>query len=293
MLFRSKPETKRPETKQQRAADLVFLVALREEFRVFYELAGEPESNEVQGHTYYSFQIGGRRCRATLIGEMGPEAAVLSTERAIEHWNPGAVVLVGIAGGIHGDARLGDVVVASQLDLYLADTKSVDESVGFPLQHAGRVFQANHAQLQRVRNVEFTHRKEFETWMNDCRARLEQLADNLSELPEDGSRPRETPALLDGHIASGPTVAASAEFVKWIRARDRKCLAVEMEGGGAALASNNREVPIPVLVVRGISDHADASKAATDTVGDGVLRTYAMANAVQFVLGVLVKGGLL
>jgi hypothetical protein len=41
---------------------------------------------------------------------------------------------------------------------------------------------------------------------------------------------------------------------------------------------------VPALVIRGISDFGDNRKKELDTIGRGVIRRYAMRNAVRFFL---------
>ena len=46
---------------------------------------------------------------------MGQLNVALLTRDIVQNWNPKKVILVGIAGGLSGDTKLGDVVVADQI----------------------------------------------------------------------------------------------------------------------------------------------------------------------------------
>jgi len=53
-----------------------------------------------------------------IVWEMGPEAILLKLPKVIEATSPSLVVNVGIAGMMSGDAKIGDVVLADQIDYY-------------------------------------------------------------------------------------------------------------------------------------------------------------------------------
>ena len=81
-----------------------------------------------------------------------------------------------------------------------------------------------------------------------------------------GSPPATSSATVHfGAIAAGEVVQDSAvsEQARWIRQHYNDALAIEMEAAGVAQAGHlNRAMP--VVVVRGISDHADGTKTNTD-----------------------------
>src|SRR5262249_19735175 len=75
--------------------------------------------------------------------------------------------------------------------------------------------------------------------------------------------------------------------------RNRKLLAIEMEGAGIAAAATERSDPRHFIVVRGLSDLADERKAEFDRASDvgavdtGALRRYALLSAVEYLLRLL------
>src|SRR5712692_1429608 len=74
--------------------------------------------------TYYRGQISvpatGESYEAAIVMllGMGNDEAAVTTVRVIERWQPAYVVMVGIAGGVPGKVRLGDVVVADFVYYY-------------------------------------------------------------------------------------------------------------------------------------------------------------------------------
>lgn len=191
--------------------DLGIVIALKEEFREFMALLPvqpTPERDPATGQYGYVFEhpVSHRRCVVTLIGEMNPEPAALQTERPLSHWTPRTVVMLGIAAGIHPDVRVGDVVIASQVDNYLATAKAQAGSApdSFELSLGGTVFHADFNLLTQVRNFEFFAPEVFSRWQQDCARVLAEL------VPEEEVRTallqkglvRAAPDLLDAHLAS-------------------------------------------------------------------------------------------
>ncbi len=60
-----------------------------------------------------------------------------------------------------------------------------------------------------------------------------------------------------------------------------------MESAAVLLAAQTRSEPKRALAIRGISDKGDADKKKLDDLEDGVLRRYAMRNAVRLLWALL------
>jgi hypothetical protein len=136
--------------------------------------------------------------------------------------------------------------------------------------------------IRATRHFAFAHKELFQDW---CGEGARELANLLPSAERESliqtNALRAAPRCVDGPIASGPTLAASQVFVKWLKKRNRKFLAVEMESGGALAAIYERAEPARSLVLRGISDYGDERKSQLDRVRGGALRRYAMRNAVR------------
>lgn len=154
-------------------------------------------------------------------------AAVLA-ERAIETFRPRAMLLVGIAGAIHDDLELGDVVVAKRVYLYHSGREQDD---GFHARPVSR--EPDHELWGRAKSVART----FEGRVH--------------------FRP----------IAAGEVLLTTrtSSLAKQIDRHYEDAAAIDMESAGAALAGHLGDVK--TLIIRGISDRADKNKEAADREG--------------------------
>jgi 8-oxo-dGTP diphosphatase len=182
-------------------------------------------------------RIGQSDCRVALglVGKGNHPAAVLA-ERAMAEFKPAAVLFVGVAGGLWPNIQLGDVVVASKVYAYHGGTSEDDGLKARP-----KAWEIPHAADQIAQHVNRAN-----AWRRD--------------LPADAA-----PQVYFGPIAAGEVVQDSgiSEQARWIRQHYNDAVAIEMEAAGVAQAGHLNRA-LPVVVVRGISDHADGTKAATD-----------------------------
>jgi len=281
--------------------DVAILVALKEEWRVLWNIAGKPKGAKVpeSGRYVYRFEVASDdgpayHCVALCIGDMGPEQASNAATTLLRH-RPRTIVNVGIAAALHDDLRLCDVVVAEQVDGYLATVKAVPlvEGIGgYEFEFRGSVYKTTHSLLQEVDHLEFAHPELFADWQATCAASMATWPEVVAarSTAEGARMVGAPPAILSVHLASGPVLAASEAFSRWVRQRDGLLKALEMEAAGMMLAAHHQ--PTPTLVLRGISDFGDSRKAATDRSSSGGFRNLAMTNATSL-LWTLMRGGLL
>ncbi|HBP21791.1 MAG TPA: hypothetical protein DEA08_28905 [Planctomycetes bacterium] len=277
--------------------DTAIIIALREEFQELREQIQQDARSEFDPRTsqyYYRFSRPCAKardydCVATFVGAMGPTNAAYVAGEMIRRYQPAAIINVGIAGGVSGDVRVGDVVVADQIDEYLAGSKATRSGASQELQLSGTVHRACPQHLSHIRNLEFAHSHQKQAWESSCVSSLERLVDQATalDLVKRGLISK-VPAYEVGHLASGPVVAGTVDFVAWLKKRDRKYLAIEMEAAGVVLAGFSTGTP--TVVLRGISDLADSRKADLDAVGGGALRRYAMRNALHLLWGLMSSG---
>jgi len=227
------------------------------------------------------------------IGEMGAIKASLATDRFISKWNPQTIIMLGIAASLSDDASVGDVIVASQVDAYLENAKAVPAANqdGYTFKLSGEVYRSSADLLQSVRNFEFAHRKLFLAWQQQCKDELERLLsqDHLETSLASGLLCSHV-KLIDGHVASGPAVGATRTFTDWLKERDRKYLALEMEAAGLMAAVYEHANPKKTMVIRAISDYGDERKTELDKKGEGIFRRYAIRNSIQLLLSFLDTG---
>lgn len=167
--------------------------------------------------------------------EMANVHAAIQTGVVLQQWRPQTVLLVGIAATALESQRLGDVVVGSSVYYYELGKVTPQGRLPQPVMiHADRTL------LHAAR----TARK----WPGIVRAPR-----------PDGSTIR--PERSFGNIASGEKVIGDPRFRDGVTSPDRKIRALEMEGYGFSVAALEAEQNIPHLVIRGLCDYADQTKA--------------------------------
>lgn len=241
---------------------IVILTAMNLEYKaVKTQLAGIT----VDTHKGTRFEVGqleNSRVRVALaLANKGNQPAAVVTERAVSHFNPVAVVFVGVAGALQPHLALGDVVVANPVYAYHGATSEDDGTMARP------------------RTWALSYRA------HQIAAHVDRDVDWTSQLPG-GNAPR----VHFGPVAAGEIAlySGASDVRRWLREHYNDALAVEMEAAGVAQAGHMND-GLPTIMVRGISDFADHTKSATD--GEG-WQPQAAANAAAFALalaGELVK----
>ncbi|WP_409238163.1 hypothetical protein [Streptomyces sp. PA5.6] len=199
------------------------------------------EARTRQGAVLHEFarEHAGRTVHAAVTQSLlpGQHSAGSTVEELRREYAPRLIVLVGIAGSIHPDALLGDVVVAQEVIHY--EPRKVTPG-GVLRRGRGHTVTAG---VQHALNSFFT--AHGEPWP-------------LPHSP--GHR------ALRGPIGSGEAVLADvrADERRYLREYNEKILAVETEGAGLATAVHaslgGADAAQAWLVVRGISDAADSAK---------------------------------
>ncbi len=190
--------------------DIAIVIALQEEFEQLHarikDRCTPVKDSETNDYDYvFTWPAASGqpyRCVASFAGKMGERKAALVTQRLLARWLPATVVVLGIAGGIDSDVRLGDVVAATEVESYLEDAKAVDaaEPDRFDFRLAGDTFRPSGDLAKEIRHFKFAHSRQFETWQEDGRRRLhDALPANLR------NRKAYAPLLADGRLpAAGP-----------------------------------------------------------------------------------------
>lgn len=277
--------------------DVGIVVPLKEEFRIFFGRIRDRCSVVLDGgRTYYVFEVPTTasevpyRCVATVMGDMAPTRAGVVAEKLLGKWSPQSIVMVGIAGGTHKDVRLGDVVVATQVNNYVEGAKVADRGDAVSFERTNDSFKSDAGIVDQIVNFEFAQAGRFAAWRDGAAARHSALLAAHSELSA-GVLASE-PEVREGHVASGPFVNVSKRFTTWIKDGDRACLAVEMEAAGMMIAAHLDQSRTRTVVIRGVSDLADDRKGMLDAIGGGALRSLAMEN-VTSLLWALFDAGVL
>jgi adenosylhomocysteine nucleosidase len=219
---------------------IAIVSALIEEQSSLRERLENPTEVRLASRTFLSGVLCGQHVVLALSG-IGKVAAAITACTLIERFEAGRIVFTGVAGGLHPDAKVGDVVIADQL-----------------LQH-----DMNAAPLAPRHVVPLIGRSHFDTdaVLSDSLhasarrvlAHDPELARRLSTCSLEWNRVR----LHRGCIISGDRFVSTAAESDALRTRLPEAWAVEMEG--AALAQVCHDHGLPFAVMRTISDRADAT----------------------------------
>ena len=220
--------------------NVTIIAALQEELDAF---RGAHDLNPVSGGgPFPAFRFRDAGAEVTLLrGGVGKASAAMVAQYAVDHYRPDYLVMTGIAGGLGDRLALGDVVVSRDCVQHDLDVTAL----GFPL-----------GQLP------FT---EYRFLAAD--PRLVELA---LATPVPGQR------VLAGRILTGDQFITATDAARMERLRSLQGTVVEMEGAAVALvAAANR---IPFVIIRSVSDHADA--AAPSDFGTWLRRAAANSHTV-------------
>ncbi len=252
--------------------DFIIITALEEERdAVLAKLPGwrKLDRDGTGPHTYYEANVNTKRADGavyrvvvTMLSGMGPLKGAVKAGAVIQRWSPEHVLVVGIAGGVSKETAPGDVIVAEQIADYtigkVRDTGPREERWVLHLADADLIDQA----------------KNFPGGWEDL---------VTYPRPEAGM-----PKRRFGIVASGGNVVDSKKQIAIYLEDWPKLVGVEMEGGGVAAGLHDNMARPRFLMVRGVSDLADAENNAETKAA---WRTYACDVAAAYTIGLLREGG--
>ncbi|WP_113701335.1 hypothetical protein [Nonomuraea lactucae] len=239
------PSGRGPERPPARRADVGVITILSEEAGAVRDVLGLHWA-PAGGLPFFegSVEIRGTVTRVAALRSLsqGQRSAVMAFDHLRRHYAPAIVVLAGIAGGVHRDTAVGDVVVSTRVVYYDLRKETPDgrlrrgeeREAPAPVGHAVNSFFTDLGSPARFRGTD---------------------GDGVTR----GFR------VHTGPIGSGDAVIADAEseIVRYLKAYNDKILAVDMEAGGLTQAFHEQDGPRAVrgwAVVRGVSDSADQDK---------------------------------
>lgn len=241
------------------------LGAMTLEVSILTEALENPVQRTIEKSKFTSGELNGRHVVIAKMG-IGKVNAAIGATLLLEHFKPSEVLVSGISGGINPDLGPGDIVFAE---------KTAHHDFG-DLTPQG-------LQPEGVRNP-FTGQRSPLFFPADSRllalAAASALRVKLEPLKTSGGE--RAPKIIKGVVVTGDVFVADPDK----KAALRKMFgadAVEMEG--AAVAQVCHQQGVPWLVIRSISDMADAN-AVKDAVS---FRSMAAANSAKLVRDILAQ----
>ena len=218
------------------------MAAMPEEIEGVIKLVENPEVKFIGGREYTLGTIHDKNV-VVVFSRWGKVAAASTVTTLIDVFHVNQIVFTGIAGGIHPDLKVGDIVVASSCVFHDMDTRPLHQRYVVPLLNKKYfdVFVADGLieKMQSLFSTENILNVVGEEWTNRF---------NLTSV-----------LVVSRAIASGDQFVNSIEARSDIKLNLSEVACVEMEG--AAVAQICYEHEIPCTIVRTISDSADASAA--------------------------------
>jgi adenosylhomocysteine nucleosidase len=214
------------------------LGAMTDEIRVIEAAMTDKATEKVCCVTFITGKIGGRRVALAKSG-IGKVNAAITASLLASRYEPREILVSGIAGGLSPDVRPGDIVIAARTVQH--DFGAVTEK-GF--------------EPKTIDNL-ITGERSLGYYAADARllALAQAVAPNVHLTRIATSEGERAPAIRTGTVATGDVFVASAAKKEELR-RVFEADAVEMEG--AAVAHVCHRFGIPCLVIRSVSDSADA-----------------------------------
>lgn len=247
-------------TRANAPIDVIVLTALPIELSALHAALGSRPavgaSKTSSGTTYWSAEVLSRKSSRSLrvcissIGAAGnPDAAAAVTELSTL-MKPRLVIMVGIAAGMRGKCRLGEVVLSDRVVAYEPAAATVAEGVSTEIPRPDSY------------RVAHTIQQDITSYLAD--AGLHERLQQRTIIPAEGfpgidaDLVAKSLTVRSATIASGEKLLRDPEKFQAIRNLQGKIEVAEMEASGVATACHRSGALF--LVVRGISDFGDSVK---------------------------------
>lgn len=212
--------------------------AMPEEIENVVSLMSNLEKKVLGPRVYYEGYIQGISVVVAISG-WGKVASAVTTSVLIHEFNISALIFTGVAGGIHTDLRVGDIVIGKRLIQHDMDARPLLKRFEIPTLHKTHMESS-------PKQVEIAI-KAVENMINDDTF--------YHSLPALDRMNLQKPHLFVGDIAGGDTFFSDSKQKMNLLSMLPSVLCVEMEG--AAVAQVCCEYHIPFIIIRTISDSAD------------------------------------
>ena len=193
------------------------------------------QTQQVLGVTFHTGELNGRRVVLVASGVGKVNAAMVAT-LLLDHYRPSEVIFTGIAGRLSPDLRPGDLVLGA---------KTIQHDFGEATVNGFRPDTTRHPGTDKRNPAAFPA-----PWA------LLRVAEEAARQTSLGKIGDHAPVVRRGTIATGDLFVASPEKCLEIRQR---CQADAVDMEGAAVAQICWQQNVPCLVIRGLSDKANAT----------------------------------
>jgi nucleoside phosphorylase len=229
-------------------------------------------------------------------GKMGINRAAAVTSSILAKLHVSDVVVLGIAGSLSSDLQPGDVFIPDSVNEYLANSATKGKGETWTFEISGNHLPTSPRLLNRFQNFRHTEKRFYDSWFQDCAARLAPLIEGEIQeaMAKAGLNIRSEIKLFAGDdrkLACGPAVGKGKAFVEWIKGEvDRKVAALDMESAGIYDAALIRTPAPRTIAIRGISDFADERKKLIEDAAKDQFRSISAKNALSLLLRAIEAG---
>ena len=191
----------------------------------------------------------------SVIGTDGNVEAAIEIGRITSSVKVRAAALIGMAAGLRGSVKKGDIVIASWVVAYefarVTRRKYVDRA---------KPYQADMRSVQKVSQVT----ESYPSWGESLRAEIRSVPQfrGIERGEPEKLTQQWRPKVKTGVIFAGSRLIEDGSIRKLKEQINDRGLAAEMEGAGFAAACS--ALRIPWLVIRGIADYGDQDVSTTD-----------------------------
>jgi adenosylhomocysteine nucleosidase len=216
------------------------LAPMQEEIELILHHMHVEEITETGMRKFYLGTIQGNKCVVSL-SRIGKVASSVTAAVMIERFQIDRLIVTGVAGGLTDEVRIGDVVIATTCIQHDMDCRPLFPQFEAPL--LGKAcFECNAAMIGNAfESCSRFIKEELHTFVNQ---------DELEALHI------HQPTVHKGVLVSGDQFIGTMSQYEKIRNELPEAIFVEMEG--AAVAQVCYEYNVPLVVVRSISDKANA-----------------------------------
>ncbi len=214
--------------------------AIPQEINGVVNLLTNKQEHKIGRRSYFTGKLNNQKV-VVVYSRVGKVAASATVTTLILEFNVSELIFTGVAGGIHADVKIGDIVLGQSLIQHDMNAQPLFPAYEIPM--LGKAyFEADSSQLEVATTAILEILEE------------QHLHNVISEKDLDKFRIHQ-PQLHVGLIGSGDLFFSTNSQKEKLQQNLPEILCVEMEG--AAVAQVCYEFDIPFIIIRTISDDAD------------------------------------